>query len=352
MATIRDVAKLAGVAPITVSRVVNNSGYVSAATRQRVEAAAAELDFEPNLLASGLKSKRTRTIALVLTDITNPFWTSVARAVEDEASRQSYTVIFCNTDEDESKQEQYLSMLVQRRVDGVLLVPASNSGETVRKLQAQGVHVVVLDRRVEGVEVDVVRGDSVQGAHSLTSHLLSLGHRRIGMLSGPADVSAARDRVLGYRSALAEAHVAFDEALVRYGTFMVDSGDAMTRELLALEQRPTAIFAANNFIAVGAMRALHGAGLAVPDDMSLVAFDDLPDIYMQAPILTVAAQPTFELGTVAAKLLLDRLKGEKSRPPADILLSTELIVRASAQPLHGIPTEHDGGKEESGSRSR
>ena len=136
MATIRDVAKLAGVAPITVSRVVNNSGYVSASTRQRVEAAAAELDFEPNLLASGLKSNRTRTIALVLTDITNPFWTSVARAVEDEASRQGYTVIFCNTDEDERKQEQYLSMLVQRRVDGVLLVPASNSGRD--RTQAAG----------------------------------------------------------------------------------------------------------------------------------------------------------------------------------------------------------------------
>jgi LacI family transcriptional regulator len=333
MTTIRDVAKLAGVAPTTVSRVMNNSGYVSAATRQRVEAAAAELHFEPNLLASGLKSRRTRTIALVLTDITNPFWTSVARAVEDEASSEGYTVIFCNTDEDDTKQDQYLSMLVQRRVDGVLLVPASNSGKTVQKLQAQGVHVVVLDRQVEGVDVDIVRGDSVQGAHALMSHLLSLGHRRVGMLAGPTDVSAARDRVRGYRLALAEAKLDVDETLVRYGRFTVESGDTMTRELLTLVPRPTALFAANNFIAVGAMRALHNAGLRVPDDMSLVAFDDLPDTYMQAPILTVAVQPTYELGTVAAKLLLDRLKREAPRRPTDVLLATELIVRASTRRL-------------------
>jgi LacI family transcriptional regulator len=332
MATIRDVAKLAGVAPITVSRVMNNSGYVSAETRRRVEQAAAELHFEPNMLASGLKSKRTHTIALVLTDITNPFWTSVARAVEDEASRQGYTVIFCNTDESEKKQEQYLSMLLRRRVDGVLLVPASNSGETVRKLQAREVAVVVLDRRVEGVEVDLVRGDSEQGARRLTEHLLSLGHRRVGILTGPAGVSVSRERVAGYRMALAAAGIAIDEALIQYDSFTVDGGDRMTRAMLALPTRPTALFAANNFIAVGAMRALHRAGLRVPQEMSLVAFDDLPEIYLQAPMLTVAVQPTYELGTMAAKRLLARLADGEGSAVEEIMLPTELIIRASVLP--------------------
>mgnify|MGYP001818894475 CR=1 FL=1 len=332
MATIRDVAKLAGVAPITVSRVMNNSGYVSAETRRRVEQAAAELHFEPNMLASGLKSKRTHTIALVLTDITNPFWTSVARAVEDEASRQGYTVIFCNTDESEQKQEQYLSMLLRRRVDGVLLVPASNSGETVRKLQAKDVAVVVLDRRVEDVAVDLVRGDSEQGARRLTEHLLSLGHRRVGMLAGPAGVSVSRERVAGYRMALDAAGIAVDEALIQYDSFSIDGGDRMTRAMLALPTRPTALFAANNFIAVGALRALHRAGLRVPQEMSLVAFDDLPDIYLQAPILTVAVQPTYELGTMAAKRLLARLTNEEAPGVEEIILPTELIIRASVLP--------------------
>ncbi len=332
MATIRDVAKLAGVAPITVSRVMNDSGYVSAETRRRVEQAAAALHFEPNMLASGLKSKRTHTIALVLTDITNPFWTSVARAVEDEASRQGYTVIFCNTDESEQKQEQYLSMLLRRRVDGVLLVPASNSGETVRKLQAKEVAVVVLDRRVEGVEVDLVRGDSEQGARCLTEHLLSLGHRRVGMLAGPAGVSVSRERVAGYRMALTAADIAVDEALIQYDSFTVDGGDRMTRAVLALPTPPTALFAANNFIAVGAMRALHRAGLRVPQEMSLVAFDDLPDTYLQAPILTVAVQPTYELGTMAAKRLLERLADGEESGVEEIMLPTELIIRASVLP--------------------
>ena len=163
MATIRDVAKKAGVAPMTVSRVLNNSGYVSPETRSRVESAASELNYVPNMLARSFRSKRTDTLALIVTDITNPFWTTVARGVEDEANQQGYTVIFCNTDESESKQAQYLSMLASRRVDGVLLTPASNNPNPVKMLQQQGIEVVVMDRRLPGAEVDVVRSASTAG---------------------------------------------------------------------------------------------------------------------------------------------------------------------------------------------
>ncbi|HXF63731.1 MAG TPA: LacI family DNA-binding transcriptional regulator, partial [Caldilineaceae bacterium] len=177
--TIRDVAERAGVAPITVSRVLNNSGYVSAEVRARVQEAAAALHYVPNLLAHSFRSDRTHTLALVVTDITNPFWTTVARGVEDVASQQGFHVIFCNTDESEAKQARYLSLLVRRRVDGVLLVPASSNGDAVRALQAQRVKVVVLDRRIDGGGVDVVRGASTDGARRLTEHLIQLGHRRI-----------------------------------------------------------------------------------------------------------------------------------------------------------------------------
>ena len=333
MATIRDVAKRAGVAPITASRVLSNSGYVSPATRKRVEQAAAELHYVPNMLANSLRSNRTQTLALVLTDITDPFWTTVARGVEDVASQQGFNVIFCNTDESQAKQEQYLSLLLRRRVDGVLLVPASSSGESVRALQNQNVKVVLLDRCVPGVTVDIVRGASTDGACRLVDHLLALGHRRIAMLAGPEDISASNERVAGYRQALSQAGIAADENLVFHGSFSVESGQEMAMRALALQPRPSAMFAASNFIAVGALRALDAAGIRVPEEMSMVAFDDLP--YSQRPFLTVAAQPAYELGKAAATLLLQRIAEPAAADYQDIVLPTEMIVRASTRAAAG-----------------
>lgn len=330
-ATIRDVAKLAGVAPITVSRVLNNSGYVSAQVRARVEEAAAELHYVPNMLAHSFRSHRTQTLALVLTDITNPFWTTVARGVEDVAGAQGFNVILCNTDESEAKQARYLLMLMRRRVDGVLLVPATSSGDAVRMLQAQHIRVVVLDRRLTGAAVDVVRGASTQGAAKLTDHLLQLGHRRIALLDGPENLSVSKERAAGYRSALEQAGVAADPAMVLFGRFTVESGDEMAQALLALTPRPTAFVAANNFIAMGALRALRRAGLRIPGDLSMVVFDDLPDDFSGEPFLTVAAQPASELGRTAAAMLLKRIAGPAAYEPQEIVLPTRLILRASTQ---------------------
>lgn len=337
--TIRDVAERAGVAPITVSRVLNNSGYVSAEVRARVQEAAAALHYVPNLLAHSFRSNRTHTLALVVTDITNPFWTTVARGVEDVASQQGFHVIFCNTDESEAKQAKYLSLLVRRRVDGVLLVPASSNGDAVRALQAQRVKVVVLDRRIDGGGVDVVRGASTDGARRLTEHLIQLGHRRIALLSGPASVSVSKERVAGYSQALAQAGLEIDPDLILYGPFTVEGGYAMTQTLLARRPLPTAIFAANNFIAGGALRALRGAGLRVPEDLSLVAFDDLPDTYIWEPFLTVAAQPAYELGKTAAALLLKRIAEPAQEEVQEIVLPTTIVVRSSSQALAGAPAD-------------
>ena len=329
MSTIRDVAKLANVAPITVSRVLSGSGYASPETRARVVEAAAMLNYVPNMLAHSLRSNRTQTIALVLTDITNPFWTAVARSVEDEANRHGYIVIFCNTDEDEAKQEQYISMLLRRRVDGVLLVPASSSRQSVIALQRQGVKVVVLDRSLPDAEVDVVRGDSRGGAHALVEHLVALGHRRIAVLSGPADVSVSQARVDGLRDVLGESGIDADERLLFFGQFTFESGYAMTKAALAVQPPPTAIFAANNFIAIGALRALYDAGLRVPEDMSIVSFDDLPYTQRREPLLTVAVQATQQLGEVATRRLLQRISEPEITECEEIVLPTTLIVRSS-----------------------
>jgi LacI family transcriptional regulator len=330
MATIRDVAKQAGVAPITVSRVVNNSGYVSAKTRARVEAAIAELGYVPNVLARSLRSRRTNTLALILTDISNPFWTTVARGVEDAASAAGFNVIFCNTDESEVKQEKYLRVVMQKQVDGVLLVPARGTDEPIRLIQSQNTPVVVLDRRIPNAPVDTVRSDSEGGAYQLTNLLLSLGHRRIAVLSGPQGVSTADERVAGYQRALTEAGLDVDPAMIYHGEFSLGSGYSMAQQVLEAAPRPTALFAGNNFIAFGALRALRDAGLRAPEDMALVGFDDLPADLVVDPFLTVAAQPAYEMGRQATELLLAHLSAEAPAKYQEIVLPTEIIVRRSS----------------------
>lgn len=331
MSTIRQVAQRAGVSTMTVSRAVNNSGYISQEARARVETAVAELGYVPNALATSLRYKQTKTLALILTDITNPFFTTVARGVEDAASEQGFSVIFANTDESEAEQADHLTVLVKKQVDGVLLVPARSAAEPVRFLQRHRVPVVVLDRRIPGAPADVVRCDSEQGAYQLVRLLLSLGHRRIAALAGPQDVSTAADRVAGYRRALAEAS-GFQGAdeLVIHGAFTQDGGYEMTQRALALTPRPTAIFAGNNFIAIGAYRGLRAAGLRVPEDVAMAAFDDLPPALVMEPFLTVASQPAYDMGRRATELLLARLAGTGPAGFQEIVLPTGLIVRRSS----------------------
>jgi LacI family transcriptional regulator len=333
MPTIRDVAKKAEVAPTTVSRVINNSGYVSASTRARVEAAIQELGYVPNRVARSLRLKRTNTLALVVTDITNPFWTTVVRGVEDAANEAGFTVILCNTDESPAKQDAYLQVLLQKRVDGIVFTPVHSSADPVDRVQRQGVPIVVLDRCVPGAAVDVVRCDSEKGAYELVRHLLDLGHRRIALLTGPESVSTAVQRVNGYRRALREAGLGPEAEWVRYGRFTQESGAEGTRLLLAVDPRPTALLAANNFIAIGALSVLREAGVDVPRDLSLVCFDDLTCDPAGASFLTVINQPAYQMGQRATELLIDRLSSMPANGFQEIVLPTKLLVRRSSGPI-------------------
>jgi LacI family transcriptional regulator len=330
MATIRDVAKLAGVAPITVSRALNNSGYVSQATRERVKAAIEELGYVPNMLGPSLRFQQTMILAVVITDITNPFWTTVTRGIEDVAHANGYSTILCNTDESESKQEQYLQMLLRRRVDGILLVPACSETKSIEMIKKQDIPVVVLDRQIGNLDVDVVRADSEEGAFLLVQYLLSLGHRNIAMLAGPKNVSTAIDRTAGYRRALDDAGNAVNEELIYWGNFTQESGYENARMVTDMDPRPTAIFAANNFIAIGAMQALKEKGLHIPEDVALVTIDDIPPAYTLEPFLTVAIQPADEMGRQAARLLLDRIKNPEDESFQNVVLPTKMIIRASS----------------------
>jgi LacI family transcriptional regulator len=331
MPTIRDVAKRAGVSPITVSRVINDYDYVSKETRERVETVIEELGYVPNMLGPSLRFKRTMTVALIMTDITNPFWTTVARGVEDVAQANGYSTILCNTDESEVKQDQYLRMLLRRRIDGVLFVPASsNDPEPVQLIQKQGVPVVLLDRQIPNVKVDVVRADSEHGAYLLTQHLISLGHEYIAMLNGPQTVSTAIDRFNGFKRAITEANLEEKMTLVSWGKFTQESGYVMAKEAIASALNPTAILAGNNFIAIGAFQALSEQGLRVPEDIALVTFDDPSPTSPFESFLTTVTQPAREMGQRAAQLLLDRLDDAVDDDFQQIVLPIKLIIGSSS----------------------
>jgi LacI family transcriptional regulator len=332
MSTIGDVAKHAGVSTMTVSRVVNNSGYISDKTRQRVEIAITELGYIPNALARGLRFKQTKTLALIVTDITNPFFTTMARGVEDKASEKGFSVIFCNTDESPSKQAEYLNVLIQKQVDGVLLVPAWSSGETVLALQERETCVVVLDRRLRDVQVDTVRCDSELASYQLTRYLLELGHQHVALLNGPLTVSTAVDRAAGYMRAMAKDGFTDVKELVFSGKYSQKSGYQMAQEALATRPRPTAILTANNFIAIGAFQALNEAGLRIPEDISLVTFDDLAPAIVTQPFMTVMNQPAYEMGIAGTDLLIARLSGDGPTEVQDIVMQMQMVVRKSSGP--------------------
>lgn len=328
---IYDVAQKAGVSTATVSRVINKSVHVRDETRQRVLAVLKELNYLPNANASSLTRKRTDLLALLVSDITNPFFTTVARGFEDKAAQHGFTVILCNTDENPEKEKEYVQRLLMRRIDGMAIAPTSKGIRHLEMVKKRQVALVLLDRIINGFEADSVRGDSVGGAQRLVSHLIGLGHRRIAAVMGPFIISTSADRLEGYKKALAEHGIPFDEKLVKEGLYRRESGQRLTHELLSLppSERPTAIFAGNNFLALGVITAIREAGLRVPEDIAVVCFDDIESASILQPFLTVAAQPAYLMGTLCAEIIIQRLSGKGPSRPQDIVLGTELIIRES-----------------------
>ena len=329
MPTIGDVARKAGVSKVTVSRVLNGAANVNAQTRERVERVIADLDFHPNFAARSLRSRQTLTLALVVPDITNVFWTTVARGIEDTAQRCGYSIILGNTDENPEKQKTYLKSILQQRVDGVIIAPANRDAEKIRPLKERNIPTVVVDRKLEGWDVDSIRGDSAGGARSLVEHLLSLGRRKIAVVTGPRGASTAEERVAGYCLALRKERIHIDLNLVRWGEFKTLSGERLTGELLDEGIKPDAIFAANNLVALGALECLLKRGLRVPQDIALVCFDEMADAARLFQFFTVAAQPAYEIGVAAATQLLKRIQGEDSAPPREDILPSHLALRYS-----------------------
>jgi LacI family transcriptional regulator len=341
--TIQDVAAQAGVSAMTVSRVINHPARVAPATRQRVEQAIHELGFVPNALARSLLHGRTHTIALIVSDISNPFFTLIARGVEDVAQRNGYTVLFGNSDESPEKERQYLQAMLSRRIDGMLIsATGSASRPMLELLQRHKSPFVLLDRAIDGISADTVTGDSAGGARVLTEHLIGLGHRRVALVNGPPWASTAQDRRRGYLDALLAHGIPPHPELIVEGNFKRDGGYQAAQQLLALppEQRPTAIFADNNFHSIGVLEALREAQLRVPQDIAMVCFDDIELASAIYPFLTVVAQPARTFGTIAMQFLLERLDGSATEPPRRVVLPPELLVRISCGAPAAPPIPH------------
>lgn len=332
MSTILDVARRAGVSVSTVSHVLNDTRYVSEELRQRVLSAVDELGYQPNALARSLRMKRSHTIGMILPDNTNPYFAEIARSIEDASHRQGYSAILCNTDGDPAKELTYIQVLLEKQVDGIILVSVGGTGAQNALLQ-NSTAVVMVDRADPLLYCDSVQVDNVQGGWLATRHLLDLGHRHIPCLGGPSTVVPSDGRVLGYRNAMCEIPEARAHIRVLEGDFHADSGYELTRMLLDESPMPTAIFACNDLMAIGAMRAIQERGLRIPQNISVVGFDDITLSRYITPPLTTIAQPKYKMGQLALQLLLERIN-EKKLPTRFPVLECELIVRASTQSLH------------------
>lgn len=327
VATIKDVARDAGVSTASVSRVLSGQDGVSAEMRERVLTVVRRLDYRPNALAKSLRVEATRTLGLVISNVKNPFFTDVARAVEDAAGEREYSVILGNADEDPEKERRYLDALLQRRVDGLIVSPARAESQLLSEVASSEMPLVFVDRSIEGLEAPVVRADGRRAVGELVEYLVGLGHERLAIISGPPEVVSGRERLEAFLSRAEAAGVPLGEEYVRFGNFRRESGATAMEELLRLTDPPTVVFAANNLMALGALQSVKRAGLKIPEDVSLASFDDVTWFELLEPPVTAIAQPTRELGEAAARMLLEMIEGE-SRPDSHVV-PAELVVRRS-----------------------
>ena len=325
--TIKDVAKRAGVAISTVSRVINNSGYVASETREKVLRAVEEMKFVPSHMARSLVSRETKSLGLIMPDITNPFFPAIARGVEDAAAALGYTVVLCNTDDDLAREEAYVKTLREKFIDGIIFVTVTPGNQEIKDLLDNGMPVVALDRSQEVLTAPAVLVDNVEGGYMATRYLIERGHRLIAHISGPEYMSTSVDRRTGYQKALKEAGLEVLPALLRRGDFRLEGGYREMKAILESGVRPTALFAANDLMAIGAMRALEESGLRVPDDVSVIGYDDISLASLVKPTLTTIRQPAYQMGQEAVRLLVRRIL--RDEPPTEIILHGELIERES-----------------------
>lgn len=330
MATQRDVARRAGISIATVSRCINQKGYISPRAKARVDRAIRDLKYKPNLVARSLKVRSSRVIGLIFPDIENPFFISLIKKAEEVAQRHGYNVFLCNTENKPEKEVQYIEMLKGKLVDGYIIIPSITTGSSLKEV-IRGEKVVFLDRRIEEDPGRIsVKLDNRKAIRIAVEHLAGLGHRRIGAVCVPVSVTTGAERLAGFREAARKLSLPVDETLIAYADFSVESARQRTRELLTISRRPTALVPMSGPTTIGALKAIRELDLRIPDDVSLISFDESPFDELFTPPLTTVAQPAYEFAARGTELLLSLLRGEKVRQRL-IVLDPIFIERDSCR---------------------
>ncbi len=328
MSRIKDVAELAGMSVATVSRVMNESNFVSEASRKKVLDAVEKLGYRPNLLARNLRRTETRMVLVLLPTISNPFYSRIVLGIEDVAHKYGYNIMLCNTDSDEAREKAYIDLLKNRLADGVIFMAPKAGGDMLSET-ASDFPVVQCCEYKEGAGVTHVSIDNYSAACKAVRHLLDLGHRSIGMISCQNSFLSTRERERAYRDVLEERGISVEQELLRYGDYGFRSGLRNALQLLSMDERPTALFCISDMMAIGAVKAAFEKGLDVPEDVAVAGFDDISFAGMYEPPLTTVAQPKYDLGRTAMELLMKRIEGGNSMEPEDIFLEHELVIRKS-----------------------
>jgi DNA-binding LacI/PurR family transcriptional regulator len=328
--TIYDVAAKAGVSIATVSKVINNTGRIGDKTKKNVLKVMEEIKYQPSVVASALTGKHTNTIGLLIPDIANSFFAEMARSIEDRGHELGFSVVMCNTDNEPEKEAQYLKWLQRKSVDGIILGTGIQNDVTLNELIEQKIPTALIARDMPSLSVDTVLVDDFVGGYKATSHLISLGHQDIAFIVGNLNNLSEKERLRGYKQALQEAEVKVDEKNIVSGNLSIEDAKGTMKDLLKSAKRPTAVFALNDLLAIGAIQGAKECGLSIPDDLSVVGFDNTILATINDPPLTTIAQPIQDMGRQVIDLLIQEIEGKKAAKRRVVLLP-ELVVRKTTK---------------------
>ncbi|WP_141334498.1 MULTISPECIES: LacI family DNA-binding transcriptional regulator [unclassified Paenibacillus] len=326
--TIVDIAREAGVSIATVSKAIHNTGRMSEETRKKILTIMQDMNYRPNMMASALKGKSTYTVGLLIPDLSNPFSSEIARSVEDRGKELGYSVVMCNTDYDPEKEAWYISVLNQKRVDGIISASGFQNEDMLRDLVEQHIPIALITRDSKTIAVDTVTVDDFMGGYQATSYLIGLGHRRIGTIV--LDLDNGRERLRGYKHALEEAGLPCDEKLILSG-FTKEDGKEAAAKLMEYSEPPTAIVAGNDLLAIGVMLSAKERGIIIPDQLSVIGYDNTILAEITTPSLTTMNQPVGEMGRQVMDLLYQEITGKK-KIKKRIVMAPELVIRESVKP--------------------
>lgn len=333
--TIKDVAREAEVSTATVSRTLNENYPVSKETKKRVYEAIRKLNYSPNAIARSLKRNKTKLVGFVVGDISNPFFMQIARVIEDEMRSRGYNMIMAVTHEDEKLEKKLLKTLLEKRVDSVVIAPCGNSSKEISKLIKNNIDIVVIDRKIEGLNVDIVIEDNVSSSFKLIEHIIKKGHRKIAIVNGKMNVSTGVDRFLGFKAAMAHYNIDIIDEYVLYGEFRTKKSYEEVKRLLSNNsiENPTAIFAANNRIAEGVLMAIEEMALRIPDDISLVSYGEIGLAQLVEPKLTVLQQDPKTIGEIASRILIEKINGKLKGGFKEYIIYPEMYLGDSVKEM-------------------